>query len=131
MKILDCTLRDGGYYTNWDFEESIVENYLNSMNNLPVDIIEIGYRSAPKDQYLGEYFYCPTYVMQKIRSRFQKKIAIMLNEKDTSIDDLPMLLGPCEGYVDIVRMAVNPDNFDRAIDTAQAIKERGFEVVNF
>lgn len=22
MQILDCTLRDGGYYTNWDFENS-------------------------------------------------------------------------------------------------------------
>ena len=25
MKILDCTLRDGGYYTNWDFDDKIVD----------------------------------------------------------------------------------------------------------
>ena len=24
IKVLDCTLRDGGYYTNWDFSRSTV-----------------------------------------------------------------------------------------------------------
>ncbi len=32
FKILDCTLRDGGYYTQWDFESSIVTNYINLFN---------------------------------------------------------------------------------------------------
>ena len=27
-KILDCTLRDGGYYTNWDFDSNIIDNYI-------------------------------------------------------------------------------------------------------
>ena len=34
-KILDCTLRDGGYYTNWDFDETIVEQYIQHTNNIP------------------------------------------------------------------------------------------------
>ena len=25
MKILDCTLRDGGYYTNWSFDDNFVK----------------------------------------------------------------------------------------------------------
>ena len=28
MKILDCTLRDGGYYNNWDFSPEVVTEYL-------------------------------------------------------------------------------------------------------
>ena len=31
MKILDCTLRDGGYYTNWDFDKNLVDNYIDSL----------------------------------------------------------------------------------------------------
>ena len=57
LKILDCTLRDGGYYTNWDFDDSTVESYIESINNLPIDFIEIGYRSIKLDGYLGKYFY--------------------------------------------------------------------------
>lgn len=47
MKILDCTLRDGGYYTDWDFDDRLVESYVDAMNVLPVDAIEVGYRSLP------------------------------------------------------------------------------------
>lgn len=43
MKILDCTLRDGGYYTNWDFDDALVTTYINAMNQLPIDYIELGY----------------------------------------------------------------------------------------
>ena len=62
MKILDCTLRDGGYYTSWDFDKHLVEDYFKSLNELPVDYIEIGYRSMPMKEYLVEYFYCPWYI---------------------------------------------------------------------
>ena len=31
-KILDCTLRDGGYYGNWDFNRSTVNKYLAALN---------------------------------------------------------------------------------------------------
>ena len=48
MKILDCTLRDGGYYTNWDFDSKIVDVYIQAMNVLPIDYIEYN--------DLGQYF---------------------------------------------------------------------------
>lgn len=38
-KILDCTLRDGGYYTNWDFSQITVDNYLKSLDTLPIDYL--------------------------------------------------------------------------------------------
>ena len=47
MKILDCTLRDGGYYTNWDFDDKIVDAYIRAMNLLPIDYLELGYRNLP------------------------------------------------------------------------------------
>ena len=55
IQVLDCTLRDGGYYTNWDFEENLTKNYFESMEKLPVQYIEIGYRSLLSNDYKGEY----------------------------------------------------------------------------
>lgn len=74
MKILDCTLRDGGYYTNWDFESSLVDTYLAAVNQLPIDYIEVGYRNLPQDDYMGEYGYCPVSTLQHIRKQCSKKI---------------------------------------------------------
>lgn len=128
MMILDCTLRDGGYYTNWDFDRPLVDLYLESFNLLPVDYLEIGYRSKFLDNYLGEYFYCPPYVLERVRRLSNKKIAVMLNEKDTEPEVLDEVLSPCNGFIDLVRLAVNPVNFARALKLAGMIKDRGFQV---
>ena len=36
LSVLDCTLRDGGYYTNWTFSDALVADYLTTMSALPV-----------------------------------------------------------------------------------------------
>lgn len=128
MKILDCTLRDGGYYTNWDFDNSLVDTYFKSFNNLSVDYLEIGYRSNPQKEYLGEYFYCPEYLLLDARSKSNKKLVIILNEKDVRPEHVPTLLQPCVGLVDMVRIALDPQQFRRALKLAEAIKKMGFEV---
>ena len=32
VKLLDCTLRDGGYYNNWFFEKELINEYLKVMD---------------------------------------------------------------------------------------------------
>ena len=71
MKLLDCTIRDGGYYTNWDFPDQIVDHYIQSFNHLPVDYLEVGYRSNPLPGYSGKYFYCPVTVLQELKIRIR------------------------------------------------------------
>ncbi len=128
IKILDCTLRDGGYYTNWDFDNLLVEEYLKSCNSLPIDYIEVGYRSLPQQEYLGKYFYCPDFVIKKIKKHYHKKIAIMLNEKDVMCSDLDYLLHSIVGEVDMIRLAVDPQNIKRAVELAKHIKRFNFEI---
>jgi len=128
MKILDCTLRDGGYYTNWDFPSQIVDSYIEAINRLPIDYIEIGYRNNPSKEYLGEFGYTPVSSLQRIRKKCSKKIVVMLNEKSTRPDDLEHLLRPIQGLADMVRIAIDPKNFDRALVLAKAVKNYGFEV---
>jgi 4-hydroxy 2-oxovalerate aldolase len=124
MHILDCTLRDGGYYTNWDFDNSLVNIYIEAINRLPIDYIEVGYRNLPQEEYMGEFGYCPASTLQKIRTQCSKKIAVMLNEKSIRVKDLQQLISPIVGLVDMVRLAVDPKNLDRALGLASAIKDK-------
>lgn len=128
MKILDCTLRDGGYYTNWDFDKSIADTYFRSLNNLPLDYVEIGYRNTAKKNYLGEYYYCPIYVLEYVKDISNKKLVIILDEKDVKEEDVKDLLTPCIGLISMVRMAIDPKNFKRALRVAEKVKSLGFEV---
>ena len=128
LKILDCTLRDGGYYTNWDFSADVVDAYIDAMNQLPIDYLEVGYRNNPSEEYLGKFGYSPISVLKHIKEKCSKKIVVMLNEKNTTPHDLPALLTPITGLADMVRLAIDPSNFDRALILAQAVKDMGFEV---
>lgn len=128
FKILDCTLRDGGYYTDWDFESGIVDAYLQAMNHLPIDYLEVGYRNNPSKEYLGKFGYTPISVLQHLRKNCSKKLVVMLNEKSTTPADLDSLLCPIQGLADMVRIAIDPKNFDRALVLAKAVKAKGFEV---
>lgn len=128
MQILDCTLRDGGYYTNWDFKGEIVETYLKGMNELPIDYLELGYRNNSEKEYLGKFGYTPVYLLKQIRQLSNKKLAVMLNEKSTKAEDLEHMTEPIIGLVDMIRLAVDPKNLQRAIVLAKAVKAQGFEV---
>lgn len=128
FKILDCTLRDGGYYTNWDFSTNIVESYIDAMNKLPIDYIEIGYRNSPTEEYLGEFGYTPVSTIRNVRKKCAKKIVVMLNEKNTHTENLEALLRPIQGLADMIRIAIDPKNFDRALNLAKNVKVFGFEV---
>ena len=129
MKLLDCTIRDGGYYTNWDFGNDLIVEYAALMESLPIEYIEVGYRSITLEGYLGKYYYCPVYVLEELKHLMpSKKLVIILNEKDIRVEHLEELLLPIKPLVSLVRMAVDPKNFERAIILAKAAKAMGFEV---
>lgn len=128
MKILDCTLRDGGYYTQWDFADSVVDTYIHSTNLLPIDYLEVGYRHLPQKQYMGQYAYLPIDTLKRLRQLSTKKLAVMLDEKSTNLSSLEHSLSPIQGMVDMVRLAIAPTNLARAVPLAERIRKMGFEV---
>lgn len=128
FQILDCTIRDGGYYTNWDFSDKLVVTYLEAMDKLPVDFIEIGYRNKKHKEYRGEFFYCPASTILKVQKITSKPIVIILNERDLKTNEIEDLLRPCLNKISMVRMAIDPKNITRAKKKAVLIKKMGFTV---
>ena len=128
ISILDCTLRDGGYYTNWDFDNAVVERYIHSIEKLPIEYIEIGYCNLPSAEYLGKYAYCPKFLIEKFTHLTSKKLAIMVNEKNLPANKAEQLLSTYIGTFKLVRVAIDPQNIERALPLLQTIKAMGFEV---
>ena len=55
MKLLDCTLRDGGYYTNWEFSDDFVKMYMNALKYAGVNYVEFGYRFFQNTKQLSQF----------------------------------------------------------------------------
>ena len=53
VKLLDCTLRDGGYYNSWDFNTELIQEYLKAMNGISIDFVELGLRGFSKEGFKG------------------------------------------------------------------------------
>ena len=43
IRLLDCTLRDGGYRIDWEFGKNVIANIFEGLVSARVDIIEIGF----------------------------------------------------------------------------------------
>ncbi len=132
MKILDCTLRDGGYYTGWDFSDDLVNNYLDLAKHLPINIVEVGYRgNRKKKSYFGEYYFLTKTKLQNIKKKIgnRTKISIMIDLKDWKTPkELELNLKDCRSCVDLIRFAVNPRNLSNIKKYLEITKKLGFIV---
>ena len=127
FKILDCTLRDGGYYTNWDFKSQLVNKYLKAMEELPIDYVEIGYRNLKQSEYKGSFLFT-TETLKKVKSLTSKSIVLIIDEKNLSEDDIKQVIEPCGKYIEMIRIAIDPKRFDFGIKKAGIVRKLGYKV---
>ena len=126
VKILDCTIRDGGYYNDWDFDNDIVDLYLSYIQKLPIDVIEIGYISRSIDEYAGKYFYLNKNIITEVRKKCKMKIAVMIDLKSISNhDEIDQLTNDLENIVDIIRLATNFSDIEKAKEVSVYLKQKG------
>lgn len=82
VKLLDCTLRDGGYYNDWDFSEKCAKDLLSALDKTGVDIVELGYKSPTYDKYYGLFKYCPESELSYVKQFKNLKFAFMIDVKE-------------------------------------------------
>lgn len=137
INILDCTLRDGGYYNNWIFSDELIQQYLDSLRNSIVSVVEIGFRFPAKSDFLGQNAYSTEFMLRKFRIPKSLEIAVMLNASDIIIDNKVSLsllesLFPCSrdsSLVSFVRVAARPDSIEQSIKIGYWLQEKGFNVI--
>lgn len=80
VKLLDCTLRDGGYYTNWEFDQHLVREYLQAMEEMKVEKVEIGFRSSTTA--VGPYGRSDEAFIREMAGSYPGEIGVMVNARD-------------------------------------------------
>lgn len=135
-KLLDCTLRDGGYYNSWNFENEIVEKYLNAMLQAGVRVVELGLRSMNSRGFAGPNAYTTDDYIRTLDVPPGLTVGVMVNaaelvkrgsELGATLDRLfpePAGVSP----VQLVRIASHVHEFKAALPACIWLKERGFQV---
>lgn len=109
IKILDCTLRDGGYYNKWDFNDSLVKEYLKLMDILKVDYVEIGFRKIDREKKFGKFFSIIDKDIDELTNNRNFKVSVMIDLADFKKDLKVNELFKKKEYtnIDLVRIAVS------------------------
>ena len=137
FSLLDCTLRDGGYYNSWDFESSLVDAYLAAMNASSVDIVEVGFRFFDNESYKGAFAYCRDSYLEQMETLPDKKLAVMINAADlfdgSKVDLFRLgVLFPVrksESRIDIVRIACRKHEVMQLSQVISELENLGYEVI--
>jgi len=135
IKILDCTLRDGGYYNNWDFEENVFNRYLSCMENSTIDVVELGFRFPSKSIFMGPFAYTTDDFLNTINLPENITYAVMINGKDFlgEPNNSKRLINQYfqikdKSKISLVRIAINFDNVKKIKIITKIIKDLGYQV---
>ena len=79
INVLDCTLRDGGYYNNWDFSTKIAQDYINAVSKSGIKFVELGFRSLKKKGFKGPNWYTTDSYIDSLSIPKKINIGVMVN----------------------------------------------------
>lgn len=127
IKILDCTLRDGGYVNNWEFGENTICSIINKLIDANIDIVECGFLSETKKSSCNSSIFNSLRPINKILESASKKndFACMINYGEFPIEALPKYSG---NGIDTIRIAFHKKDLKHALDFCQQVKEKGYSV---
>lgn len=135
ISLLDCTLRDGGYYNNWDFPEEIVEQYLKAMADSGIEFVELGLRNFTKTGFLGAYAYTTEVHLNSLELPRGPKYGVMVDAKTILQSGLEIkeavnrLFVPCsQSKLELVRVAAHFHEVEDSGPIVATLKELGYTV---
>ena len=129
IKVLDCTIRDGGLINKHDFDRRFVRRVYKAISESGVDYMEMGYKNSKElfspEEY-GLWKFCDDdeirRVIEGIESR--TKISIMVDVGRVNIEDVKP---KAESPVDMIRTAAYTKDIDKAIFMANHFADKGYE----
>ena len=128
IKLLDCTLRDGGYLNDWEFGKSNIVNIFERLVSAGVDIIETGFLDDRREFDENRTIFPDTDSAGKIYGKLDKgssMIVGMIDYGTCSADNLSMKE---DSYLDGIRVIFKKHKMHEAIDFCRTVKEKGYKV---
>lgn len=129
IKVLDCTIRDGGLINNHDFDDHLVREVYKAVSLAGVDYMEMGYKNSKRlfsTKDFGKWKFCDDDVIKKIIDGIQSKtkISVMVDVDRVDIDDVKACK---ESPVDMIRVASYVKDIDKAIFLVNHFADKGYE----
>ena len=135
LKVLDCTIRDGGLINNHQFTDEVVKAVYETCIAAGIDYMEIGYKNSPrvfsKADY-GAWRHCDEDDMRRIvgdhdAEKTGLKLTAMADAEKSDWKD--QIIPRDQSVLDMVRVAFYAHQVSEAVQMIEHCHEMGYETM--
>ena len=131
LKVLDCTIRDGGLVNSHLFDDDVVRAVYQTCVESGIDYMELGYKGSKKlfaPGKFGDWKFCDEEDMRRIvgDNDSSLKLAAMADAEKTDYHE--DILPKEKSVLDVIRVATYVHQIPVAIDMIQDAADKGYEV---
>jgi 4-hydroxy 2-oxovalerate aldolase len=130
IKVVDCTIRDGGLMNNHQFDDQIVKAVYTACVEAGIDYMEVGYKSSRKVIVPGEHG-CWKYCLEEDLRRItgdnptSLKLAVMADAERTDYHE--DILPKEQSVIDMIRVATYINQIPTALEMVKDAHDKGYE----
>ncbi|GHT06521.1 hypothetical protein FACS189423_11440 [Bacteroidia bacterium] len=126
FSLLDCTLRDGGYITNWEFSESFIKEIIAGLIDANLDFVEVGYLNNKPYEENTAIFNNITQIAEYLPSdRKNSLILAMADVTQFTTEDIT----PYDGKsIDGIRVVFYKHQIEEALILCRAVSANGYKL---
>jgi 4-hydroxy 2-oxovalerate aldolase len=131
LKVLDCTVRDGGLINDHMFEEGLVKAVYETCVAAGIDYMEIGYKASKRifaPSKCGPWKFCDEDDIRRIvgENKTPLKLAVMADAEKTDYHE--DVLAKEQSVLDVIRVATYVNQIPTAVDMIKDAADKGYEV---
>jgi len=131
IKILDCTVRDGGLINDHGFDDGFVRAVYQTCVAAGIDAMEFGYKADKKifaPSQFGDWKFCDENALRRIvgDNPTDLQIAVMTDAERT--DYHQDVLPKSESVIDLIRVATYIHQIPTALDMVKDAHDKGYQV---
>lgn len=128
VKLLDCTLRDGGYVNDWEFGHDVITSTYKRLESAGVEFIEVGFLDDRRIQDNNRTINPSTEAFDDIFLNVDKGTSIPIAMIDFGTCGIENI-GLCENsFIDGIRIIFKKEKIGQALPFCKKIKEKGYKL---
>lgn len=125
VKILDCTLRDGGYINDWMFGKTAIEYILKKLSVAGIDYIEVGFIKGNRFDENRTVYPDVDHISAAIPSKNDGIIYVGMVDMSAPVP-LECIPERKPEFIDAIRVIFKQDKIEEGYRYAKEIKNRGY-----
>ncbi len=128
IKLLDCTLRDGGYVNDWNFGHNNLVSVFERLVDANVDVIEVGFLDDRRPFDINRSIMPDTDCVEKIYGGLDRKQAMVVGMIDYGTCRLENIKPCAESFLDGIRVIFKKHLREEALAYCAELKKLGYKV---